>query len=98
MKVILSTFPFKRKANVRFFSGIQHAWVEGDRYCFRRWERYSIVGKAGENSITLASFTQPTVLLAACIKIVHVLSCSMYLLELMVPIAIVLEVKVMCCC
>lgn len=81
----------QNKSKCQIFPGIQHAWVEGDRYCFRRWESYSAMGEVGQNSTVLATLTQPTVLLAACMKNVQVLRCSMYLLKLIVPIVIVLE-------
>jgi len=42
--------------------------MEADMYCFRRWDRYGAVGEVGQNSIVLASFTLPTVLLAVCVK------------------------------
>lgn len=51
----------------------------------------SAMGEARQNSIVLAAFTHPTVLLSAYAKKVQVLSSSMYLLEVIVPTAIVLE-------
>lgn len=47
----------QNKSKCESFSGILYVCVEVDRYCLRKWEKYSAEGKAEQNSIVLASFT-----------------------------------------